>query len=269
MVRICDLKIMIDDTYKKHRVFSSLQDYINFYKSLSFSIFDFITRGTKAICNIDSYVFSSIQGTLESIRDILIQGHINDSYALLRKYYDSTIINIYTNLYLSDKFNYESFIVNKIDNWVHGKDKLPEYRVMSQYIRKSDKLSKINELLYKDTTYKSIRDRCNDHTHYNFFQNMLYNDDEIYLKYRLESLNIFSKDLDNILVMHFSYLFYLNDHYMMSSDYIDSLECGITPEEGSQYYVAPFVQKIFNDVIKKNRSDLAKIIKSNTSMKLV
>jgi len=56
---------------------------------------------------------------------------------------------------------------------------------------------------------------------------------------------------------------------MMSSDYIDSLECGITPEEGSQYYVAPFVQKIFNDVIKKNRSDLAKIIKSNTSMKLV
>ncbi len=68
--------------------------------------------------------------------------------------------------------------------------------------------------------------------------------------------------------MHFSYLFYLNDHYMASSDYVDSLDCGLMPEEGSQYFVAPFVQKIFDSVIKKNRMDLAEEIKSKTSMKL-
>lgn len=55
---------------------------------------------------------------------------------------------------------------------------------------------------------------------------------------------------------------------MMSSYYVDSLDCGLTPEEGSQYFVAPFVQKVFDTAIKKNRMDLAEEIKSKTSMKL-
>lgn len=258
----------IDNSYKEHQVFTQLSEYADFYKSLSFSIFSFITQGTRVPCNIDSYVYSSIQGTLESINDILKKGRINDSYALLRKYYDSTIINVYSNLYLNDNFRIENFIVDKIDNWVKGKEQLPEYRVMSQYIRSSKKLSKIYKLLYKDTTYRNIRERCNDHTHYNYFQNVLLNDNEVYLRNRLSSLDTFSKDLENIFVLHFSYLFYLNDHYMMSSDYLDSMDCGLTPEKGSQYFVAPFVQKVFDSVIKISRMDIAKEIKSKTSMKL-
>ncbi|UCB57616.1 MAG: hypothetical protein JSV30_03280 [Candidatus Omnitrophota bacterium] len=258
----------IDNLYKEHQVFTQLSEYADFYKSLSFSIFGFITQGTKASCNIDSYMYSSIKGTLESIKDILSKGRINDAYALLRKYYDSIIINVYTNLYLKDNFNLENFVIEKIDNWIKGKKKLPEYRIMSQYIRKSNKLSEINVLLFGDKTYKNIRNRCNDHMHYNFYQNMLHNDNEIYLKNRLESLNLFSKDLKNIFILHFSYLFYLNGHYMMSSDYVDSLECGMIPEEDSQYYVAPFIQKMFEEVMKKNRIDLAEKIKNTTSMRL-
>src|SRR3989304_2395745 len=125
----------IDNTYKEHHVFTQLSEYADFYKSLAFSIFGFITQGTKTICNIDSYVYSSIQGTLESIKDILIKGRMNDSYALLRKYYDSTIINVYSNLYLNEHFSIDNFVVKKIDNWLKGKEKLPEYRVMSQYVR--------------------------------------------------------------------------------------------------------------------------------------
>ena len=259
---------MIDGLYKDHPVFIQLSEYAEFYKNLSFSIFGFVTQGTKAICNIDSYVFSSIQGTLESIKDILMKGRINDAYALLRKYYDSAIINIYTNLYLHDNFNIEHFVVEKIDKWIRGEEKLPEYRIMSQYIRKSDKFSELNKLLYQDNRYKDIRDRCNDHTHYNFFQNMLCNDNEIYLKNRLQLLDVFTEDLRDIFILHFSYIFYLNDHYMMSSDYVDSLDCGMTPEEGSQYWVAPFVQKTFEKVIKGNRVDLAEKIKNKTAMQL-
>lgn len=68
--------MIIDNTYKEHHVFKQLSEYADFYKSLAFSIFGFITQGTKAICNIDSYVYSSIQGTLESTKDILIKGRI-------------------------------------------------------------------------------------------------------------------------------------------------------------------------------------------------
>jgi len=259
---------MIDDAYKNHDIFIKLTEYSEFYKNLSESVFRFIAQGTKAACNINSYLFSSIQGTLESISDILIRGRINDSYALLRKYYDSTIINVYSDLYLQDNFSINNFIVSKIDNWLKGKEQLPEYREMSNYIRSSEKLKEINNLLYKDKTYKEIRQRCNDHTHYNFYKNVLLNDNEIYIKDRIKYLDVFEKDLKNIFILHFSYLFYLNDYYMSSSDYIDCLDCGLTPEEESQYYVAPFVQDMFNSIIKKNRMDLAVKIIKHTSMQL-
>lgn len=140
----------MDKKYKEHPVFQQLAEYAEFYKDLAFIVMGWVTQGTTSIINVDTHVYSSIQGTLESIKDILIKGRINDAYALLRKYYDSAIINIYTNLYLDDNFSIENFVVNKINDWLHGKDQLPEYRVMSDYIRKSEKLAKINELLNKD-----------------------------------------------------------------------------------------------------------------------
>jgi len=142
----------LGQAYKEHQVFSKLDEMIDFYKSLSFSIFRFMTQGTKAICNIDSYVYSSVQGTLESIKNILRNGRINDSYALLRKYYDSSIINIYSNIYLNDNFSLENFVVEKIDNWLQGKEQLPEYRVMSQYIRKSDRNKKLKKHITNRST---------------------------------------------------------------------------------------------------------------------
>jgi hypothetical protein len=254
--------------YLHHRVFAELTEYADFYCSLSFSIMNWISQGTKAITNIDTYVYSSIQGTLESIHDILLKGRINDSYALLRKYYDSTIINVYSNLYLSDHFSIDNFIVAQIDNWRKGTETLPDFRIMSKYIKDSSRLSAITNLLHQDKTYQSIRKRCNDHTHYNFYHNVLLNDNEILLQNRLTSLDTFSKDLEDIFIQHFSFVFYLNDHYWMSSDYIDSLDVGATPEEGSQYFVAPFIQNIFDKVIKAKRPDIAKEIKSKSSMNI-
>ncbi len=104
--------------------------------------------------------------------------------------------------------------------------------------------------------------------HYNFYRYLLFNDNQIYLKNRVGMLNRFQSDLIAIYVQHFAYLFYLNDHYMMSSDYVDSLEMGMTPEEGSQYWVAPFIQEAFDKYIKHNRPDVAYEIKAKNIMKL-
>ena len=260
--------MVTDKEYKEHRIFSELDQYIDFYDSLAGLVFSFSTMGTKSIVNIDSYVYSSIQGTLDSIKMIINAGRINDAYALLRKYYDSAIINVYSNLYLEDNFSIENFIVKKIDHWLKGIDQLPEYRVMSQYIKASSKLSLINDLLQADDRYKKIRNRCNDHTHYNFFSNVMLNDKAIYLQNRGKWLDAFSSDVRDIFILHLAYIFFLNDHYMMSSDYLDYLECGMTPEEDSQYWVAPFIQEIFDKVISSTRPDVAAAIKANTRMQL-
>lgn len=254
--------------YQQHPVFERLKQFADFYESLSDNAFRFISSGTTTPFNLDTYVFTSMAGTLESIHDILIKGRINDAFALLRKYYDSAIINAYCTLYLEDNCSLENFIVTKIDNWLKGTEQLPEFRVMSNYIRSSEKLRPINDLLYRDDRYKKLRDRGNDHTHYNFYHNVLYNDNKVHLPSRIKLLDRLSMDALNIFVLHFAYIFYLRDHYMASTDYVDALDCDMQPEPGSQYWVANFVQSTFDEVIKKHRADIAGEILAKTGMEL-
>jgi len=257
-----------DETYSEHRVFAELEQYAKFYEHLAMSVFSFASMGTKTICNIDTYVYSSMQGTIESIKTILLVGRINDAYALLRKYYDSAVINVYSNLYRHNNFSIENFVVEKIHNWLQGKERLPEYRIMSQYIKNSDALRLINDLLSIDDRYKRLRARCNDHTHYNFFRNMMLNDNEVHIENRGWWLERFAEDMKDVFVLHLGYIFFLNGHYMMSNDYVDALECNMQPEEDSQYWVAPFIQDIFNEVITPRRPDITATIKASSAMQL-
>lgn len=257
-----------DERYRGHKIFSELDEYIDFYRSLSMSVMSFATMGTTAIVSMDTYVYSSIQGTVDSIKTLLEKGRINDCYSLVRKYFDSVIINVYSNLYLQDHLGIESYIVEKVNNWLHGKDKLPEYRVMSQYIRKSKGLKEINDLLYSNDLYKTIRKRCNDHVHYNYFKNVILNDSDVYLKGRGRSLDDLSEDVRSVFILHVSYICTICQHYMMSSDHLDHLECGMVPPEGSQYWVAPYFQDVFSRILMKERPDIGVAILNGTSMHL-
>jgi hypothetical protein len=171
-------------------------------------------------------------------------------------------------LYLKDNFSVESFIVGKINNWIQGVEKLPEYRVMSQYIGTSKTLNPINEVLNNDDRYKHIRNRCNDHTHYNLYRHAMLNDNDIYINNRDKWIDLISGDIQDLFILHLGYIFFLNDHYMMSSDYIDALECNMQPEENSQYWVAPFIQKVFDKIITPRRPDITVAIKTKTTMQL-
>jgi len=94
------------------------------------------------------------------------------------------------------------------------------------------------------------------------------NDNQIYLKDRLALLTAIQRDLKSIFVLHLSYILFLNNHYMMSSDYMDALEAGMIPAENSQCLVAPFIQNMFSNIIAKERPDIARVIIDSTSMYL-
>lgn len=53
-----------DKAYTEHRVFAELELYAKFYERLAMSVFSFASMGTKAICNIDTYVYSSMRPLL-------------------------------------------------------------------------------------------------------------------------------------------------------------------------------------------------------------
>lgn len=267
-IRTLTIEERLGKQYSEHLVFKRLKEFAEFHESLSFLILGTVSSGITSMIDFDTYFYSSMQGTLESICQILTKGRISDAYALLRKYYDLSIINIYTNLYLEDNCKIDSWVVTKIDNWIKGEGTIPEYRVMSKYIKESAKLAPITRLLEKDNRYKIIRKRCNDNMHYNFYYNLLLNDNEIHLETRIKHLDILLNDIENIFIQHFAYIFYLKQHYMSSSDYVDCLDIGIEPQEGSQYWVSPFIQNMFNDLIKQKRPDIANEIKETTTMEL-
>lgn len=257
----------IDKQYLGHEVFIQLDTYADFYKSLAFSVVNWVPGGIPGALSIDTYVLSSIQGTIESIRDTLKQGRINDAYALVRKYHDSTVINVYSNLYLENNFSVDNFVVRQIDDWVKGKKSLPRFSAMITYIEKDDRMKDVMKLLNADETYRNIRKRCDDHMHYNYFTYVMLNDSDIHVD-RQQHLDQLANDIQQIFIQHFAYLFTVKDHYMTSSDYLDALEIGEQPEVGSQYFVAPFVQEIFDSIMKAKRPDVVAAIKRNTSMQL-
>ncbi len=259
---------VLDTNFQKHPVFEELASDIEFYDDLSLAVFSWVTQGTQALTNIDTYIFSSLAGTLDSIQLVLLNGRINDAWALLRKYYDSTVINVYSAAYLKNNFGIENFVVEKINDWLQGKSQLPEFRVMSKYIRECQWLQNVNKiLLEKDKRYFDIRKRCNDHVHYNFYAHVMLNDKQIYIKNRTKFLDLFLQDMKDIFFMHISYIFFINQHYMASTDYVDYLDCGKNPPEGCQYWVAPFVQKVINRM-KDYRPDIVDFLRSETDMEL-
>lgn len=257
-----------DNTYINHKLFEELTYYADFYESLSNSVMSFATKGTTAIVNMDTYVFMSMKGTIESISLVLKDGKLNDAYALLRKYYDSVMINAYTNLYINQNVEKANLYITEINDWLHGKKPLPRMSKIAKYLNSSTFLSKLNKLLNVNERYESIRSRCNDNMHYNFFTLLMLNDGRVYMKERYEHLNQLREDVRDVFILHIAYILTINEHYMMSSDYIDHLEVGACPPENSQYWVAPFIQEMVDKILIKTRPDIYEFLKDSTNMAL-
>jgi hypothetical protein len=260
--------------YLTHVVFDDLENYRYFYSSLSHLVFSFMSGGTTAVVNLDTYIFSSIAGTMDSIRLVLRNGRLNDAYSLLRKYCDSVFINAYEMQFLNEhvkmllEVDIKDFLNNQVNNWLHGRELLPGFGKLKQYLNQSSELTDYTALILVDDRYTKIRDRANNNAHYNYFRYVMYNDNEVYLDSREKLLEQYSMDLKDLFVLHFIYIFAINQHYMMSEDYRDYIEMGETAPKNSQYWVAPFIQNIFDTTIKLHRPDLAAVLRSKIMMEL-
>jgi hypothetical protein len=259
---------VLSNAYQSHRIFIEIDKYIEFYDFFSESVTSMWTSGTRSLMNIDEYIFSSMSGTLESIADILKKGRLNDAFALLRKFHDSAIMSIYTCLYLEENIDLDNFIVHEIQDWLEGKKQLPSFREMNNYIKESKRIKVIYDSLKKDDRYKKIRSRCTDNMHYNFYWNVILNDNKTYNQHRGKYLDQLLLDIKQLVLLHLSYIFYCKDRYLSSSDYVDYLDSNLTPPENSQYWVAPYIQEVFDNLIREQRPDIAQLILSHTCMNL-
>lgn len=67
------------------------------------------------------------------------------------------------------------------------------------------------------------------------------------------------------MMIHLAFTFYMNSKYMMSSDYMEFSEMGMTPPQGSECWLTPFAQQA-SDMFLKPHEKLAMFIKEHCPM---
>lgn len=255
-------------TLKDSQLMQDLLRFQYFYKNVAYNCFLFLPKGTKGACNYDSYLYESLAGTISSIHTMVEKGHLNDACVLLRLYFDNILTQTYIHLLAEQKFDvFTNFYVNEICEWLQKKNRIPSIKKVLAMIETSDKTKTIYSLVNKNDRLKTDREFLDDCVHGNRYQYFLYNCSSLYLKHRDVFLSKIQTVLSTLFELHLSFLFSLNPHYLTSSDYRDCLEMGMTPPEGSEYWIAPFAQEIFDTYIKPN-SELANYLCSICSLKI-
>lgn len=242
------------ETYLKHKVFDDLKFMMLFYDSISMSCFSFIAAGTRGITNYASYVYTAIEGTLDSISILLTKGRINDAYTLIRKLFDDILLEIYMDVTLKDKFSIDNFFVEEVNEWIQGKRRIPKTEKILKCLEKSEQTKDLYPLFGWDTYLKKNRELLDDSVHSNRFQRMLLNCNTVYIENRERHLVNCEIILNQLFLLHLSFIFHLNPQYLMASDYMDYMEMDMTPPTGCENWIATFAQDAFDKVIKPHKT---------------
>lgn len=285
---------MIDDTlkiearglsmeYYNHKVFDLLADLNYFYDFLSDSC---CNTGDGCMIagkfSVNSNIYSSIQGTIESIKILVFAGRLNDAFALTRKLEDAIYTDLYTNILIKQdelkmvdpkeeiKNIWDKSIVRK---WVFHEEKLwgDKKKTLSTIKVEIKKVDPELGNLFEDMEKKSNdRQVCNNNVHYNSWETFAINDFH-YLSGTRKGVRLLNDLYDIVLrlfVYHFSYTYIQRGFIYGPYDYINYLEEGLEPEPDSQYWVAQIVQDVFDKYIKTEYNAIAQHLINNGIMNL-
>lgn len=254
------------DAYQNHEVFGLIDKMMEYYDGLSNTSFCFIPNGTMTIGNYAANIYMSICSTLKSIKMLLKEGHITDAFVLIRKLFDTMLVEIYLNVVREDKFDWmESLVVKDVDEWLRTQHWIPRTDKILEVLKESKTTKDLYPWFGWDTYLKTNRSHLDNHVHASSYYSILLNCPELYLKDREKQLKNASVILKQIMLVHISFMFFMNGPYMMASDYMDHRDMGMEPPEGSESWLAPYAQRAFDEFLKPHEK-LAAFIKEHCCM---
>ncbi len=240
----------------KTSLLNSLDDNIAFYESLRFSepggIDNIVFPGS-----IACVVFSAIENRLRTMRFAVENAFVSDAYVLIRMVYEDILTLVYLDVKKGDNLEDDD-----IKRWIQGQEKLHSLRMPELLKFLADNLPVIREcfdLLEVPVKYRDIKDSCNDFVHNNSLATLLLNTGGSYVEAKESHYCRLKSYLEALRNLVFASLCILRPSHISSSDYVGHLDIGLTPPEGSQYWVAPYAQKEF-DKLKKTHEGLAELI---------
>ena len=257
---------VFEESYRNHQVFELIDHMMEYYEDLSDSSFWFMPKGTLTISNYSSRIYMSIHNTLGSIKMLLKEGHISDAFVLIRKLFDTVLVEIYLNVLREDRFDWEkSLVVKDVDEWLKAGHRIPSTKKILKILKNSYSTKDLYQWFGWDTYLKKNRELLDDHVHSNSYRNIILNCPELYIENREKQLGNAAVVLEQIMLIHTSFTFYMNGHYMMATDYMHYIDENLEPPEGSQYWLAAYAQRAFDEFIKPHEK-LAAFIKEHCVM---
>lgn len=245
---------------------STVDDFMEDFGELSWGR-DFIEYQGKII-SLQRIAISS-ELTLCNCIECCRYGCIADANILLRKYRDDLLFYLYLSVYKleqQDKLPNEQrddtiskWLQNELSNLYYGNvmDRIKSIPSLKDAIKKNN----------LDESMKKIANRLNNFTHGNgeHFYNMNVN---IFNQKELQ--NNLKQLVDDTIYITTMFLFLLilcSPLSVMATDYTDYLDNGQSPLEGSQYFIAPYVEDFIKNNINMLDSNCLNYLINNTLMK--
>lgn len=221
-------------------------------------------------------ILDSATRTMESIRYCCLNANFADAYSLLRKYRDDLFYYVYLFAVSEDSDLMQNVDIDelkdeekKIWDWVHNQQKDMHIGYVLKIIASHPSAGEAVKKFNLKGSFINLGDKLNDYVHSNgrSFYNESYEKLSIREKIK-DKCEGFCEAVTYITVVFIFLSVLINPLYIMSSDYVDYLDCGEIPPEGSQYWVAPFVLEFMNkhkDVLDEK---WVEYLRENTEMEI-
>lgn len=262
-----------DTKYESHPIFKDLERYEEFYEYLIYYISSVALFGVNPRISLNVDMLQNLKGTLLSFRFLLQSRLLNDVNALLRKFHEVACFHIYLLLYLSHETN-KNFLngslelfIPKVQKWIEEDTKLKGFAERLVYIQNSPELSAVYALLDYDRRYKSIKKRANAHMHLSSWYHSFINNKDLDLEGREKILDVFQKDLSDVVILHITLLFVFRPYYMVSEIYLECAEEGRSVPTDLENRAMPFVDDFFFSHILPHRKDVFDFVEKETGIK--
>ena len=193
---------------------------------------------------------------------------MTDAYVLLRKYYDDVLIEIYFDVVRKEKYDWISNRpVEDVDNWLKREQWIPRVERIMAVLKESESTRMLYPYFDWSGKMKKCRDFLDSTVHTSSFSNMILNVKSVASVDRTAHLRNVQNLLRQMFILHLSFIFHLNSHYLMATDYSEYLDVGLTPPEGLERKVDPQAQKAF-DIYIKPCTALAEFIREHCSLEI-
>lgn len=157
-----------------------------------------------------------------------------------------------------------------VDAWFDNKVLTGEFRKelsIENYLNYLKQNPNINKCILEhglNDIWESIRRRLNNYTHTNGKKFIEHNLLEYLSTQEIEKCFLeISEEINYITSSFLVFLILIKPEFIMSSDYIDNIELGFEPPDGSQYWVAPFIKEYININIFELHPELKSFLHNN------